>query len=170
MTKAVLRLNLASGKTMDELFHYTAGQECLIYKAAAFTAGDEIIYIPDIVFNDIPMDRPPASEEELEEVLSQCYTGNDFLSECEGDVDLARRLFSYCDWQHPSSALPEIDDGEDNCAADDMELGKMRIKISPRSMHGPVQRHLLAEHYFARLIGIGIVAIIVLGGVYLIAR
>lgn len=65
MTKAVLRLNLASGKTMNELFHYTAGQECLIYKAAAFTAGNEIIYIPDIVFNDIPMDSPPRAKKNL---------------------------------------------------------------------------------------------------------
>ena len=27
----------------DDLFHYSAGQQCTIYKAAAFTTGDEII-------------------------------------------------------------------------------------------------------------------------------
>lgn len=93
----------------DDLFHYSAGQQCTIYKAAAFTTGDEIIYIPDISLNDIPMDRPLRNGEEIEEVLSVCYAGVDFVQECAGDVKLAERLFYYCDWQHPSSALPEVD-------------------------------------------------------------
>lgn len=114
MTKDTLRINLEAGKIMDELFHYTSGQECLIYKAQAFTVGDEVIYIPDISFNDIPMDRPLRDSEEIEEVLSVCYTGDDFVQECAGDVELALRLFSYCDWQHPSSALPEVDYKEDD--------------------------------------------------------
>ena len=93
----------------DDLFHYSAGQQCTIYKAAAFTTGDEIIYIPDISLNDIPMDRPLRNGEEIEEVLSVCYAGVDFVQECAGDVKLAEQLFYYCDWQHPSSALPEVD-------------------------------------------------------------
>lgn len=109
MTKEALRKNLEAGKMMDDLFHYSAGQQCTIYKAAAFTTGDEIIYIPDISLNDIPMDRPLRNGEEIEEVLSVCYAGVDFVQECAGDVKLAERLFYYCDWQHPSSALPEVD-------------------------------------------------------------
>lgn len=45
MTKEALRMKLEAGRIMDELFHYTAGQQCTIYKAAAFTTGDEVIYI-----------------------------------------------------------------------------------------------------------------------------
>lgn len=114
MTRNVLRANLEAGRIMDELFHYRAGQECTIYKAVAFIAGDEVIYIPDITLNSIPMDRPLKDSEEIEEVLSLCYTGDDFVDECAGDTELAERLFYYCDWQHPSSALPEVDHDDDN--------------------------------------------------------
>lgn len=114
MTKETLRKKLEVGRIMDDLFHYSAGQECSIYKAAAFIVGDEIIYIPDISLNNIPMDRPLMNGEEIEEVLSLCYTGDDFVQECAGDVGLAERLFYYCDWQHPSSALPEVDHDEDD--------------------------------------------------------
>ena len=40
-------------------------------------------------------------------------TGNDFLSVCDGDERLAKELFHYCDWQHPTSALPELEDYEE---------------------------------------------------------
>lgn len=112
MTKGALRMNLKAGRIMDELFLYTAGQQCTIYKATAFTTGDEVIYIPDICLNDIPMDRPLRNGEEIEEVISVCYTGDDFVQECAGDVELAERLFIYCDRQHPASALPEVDHDE----------------------------------------------------------
>ena len=54
-----------------------------------------------------------APYEEIEEILDQCYTGDDFIEECDGDVEKAERLFWYCDWQHPCSALPEIEDDEE---------------------------------------------------------
>jgi hypothetical protein len=48
-------------------------------------------------------------------VVSNCYTGNDFLEQCGGDAEKAERLFWYCDWQHPSSAMDEgaVDDDEE---------------------------------------------------------
>jgi hypothetical protein len=53
--------------------------------------------------------------EELEEVMSQCYTGQDFIDECHGDIEKAENLFCYCDWQHPSSAIDDLaDDGEES--------------------------------------------------------
>lgn len=40
--------------------------------------------------------------------------GQDFINECQGDVEKTERLFCCCDWQHPSSAMDELtDDGED---------------------------------------------------------
>ena len=46
------------------------------------------------------------------EILDECYSGDDFIELCDGNVEMAERLFWYCDWQHPSSALPEIEDEE----------------------------------------------------------
>lgn len=63
----------------------------------------------------IKADRPITDQEELVEVLSNCYTGQDFIDECHGDMEKAERLFYYCDWQHPSSAIDELtDDGEES--------------------------------------------------------
>ena len=56
--------------------------------------------------------KPANGPEDVEEIVGCCYTGNNFIEECGGDVEKARHLFWYCDWQHPSSALPEIDDEE----------------------------------------------------------
>ena len=39
---------------------------------------------------------------EIENVLNNCYTGNDFMTECSGYEDLARELFDFVDWQHPN--------------------------------------------------------------------
>ena len=96
MTKAELREKLLGGAVMDDLFAFRNGQDCEIFKATRFERSDDIIYIPD-----------------LEEIVGCCYTGNDFVEECGGDVEKARHLFWYCDWQHPSSALPEIEDDEE---------------------------------------------------------
>lgn len=130
MTKDELREKLLIGATLDELLCFRSGQDCDIFKTAEFVSGDEIIYIPDIDLNQLPisidlshdnsmMDEmrcgwgPMTAEEQIRIVLSYCYTGNDFIKECEGDAEKAERLFWYCDWQHPSSALPEIDDDEE---------------------------------------------------------
>ena len=113
MTKAELREKLQHGRTLDELFHFADGQECLIYKADDFVEGDTIIYILDIDLNQLPMDRAITDAEELHWVAECCYTGDDFIEECGGNEELAERLFWYCDWQHPSSAHPEICDDEE---------------------------------------------------------
>lgn len=112
LTKQELMNELARGKTMLELFDFVPGQECEIYKAGEFVTDRTIIYIPDLTLNKIPVDRPVCDRDELDYVLAHCYTGADFLEECGGNRLLAERLFHYCDWQNPSSALPEIQDDE----------------------------------------------------------
>ena len=72
-----------------------------------------VIYVPDTSLNHIPLDRPITDPEELVEVLSNCYTGQDFIDECSGDVAKAECLFCYCDWQHPSSAIDELADDKE---------------------------------------------------------
>lgn len=101
----------------------------MIYKAEDFVPGDEVIYIPDLDLNEIPTEvklntdnsmfeqkagwGPMSAEEQIRVVLSYCYTGQDFVDECGGNEELAKRLFWCCDWQNPGSAYPEICDEEE---------------------------------------------------------
>lgn len=106
MTRDELRKELDSGKKLEDMFDFTNGQECLIYKGKFLPGimGDDICYIPDIFLNEIPINRP-VSEDEIDDIVESCYTTNDFLNACDGHEKLARNLFSYVDWQHP-----DIDD------------------------------------------------------------
>ena len=113
LTKQELRLQLQQGRTLNDLLAFGPGQGCEIFKADKFYPGDVVIYVPDVYLNHIPLDRPITSPEELSEVLSNCYTGQDFIDECQGDTEKAKCLFSYCDWQHPSSAVDELADDEE---------------------------------------------------------
>ena len=114
LTKQELKLQLQQGHTLNDLLAFGPGQDCEIFKADKFYPGDVVIYVPDVCLNHVPLDRPITVPEELEEVLSQCYTGQDFIDECGGDAEKAEHLFCYCDWQHPSSAIDELaDDDED---------------------------------------------------------
>lgn len=108
MNKKELTQELRSGKRLINLLELYAGQECEIFKAEGFQPGDEIIYIPDIYLNELAVGKSGCTEEEIAEIINCCYTGNDFIAECGGDLGKAEILFGYCDWQHPSSA---IDDG-----------------------------------------------------------
>ena len=112
MTKSTLYEQLVSSAILSNLVSLRDGQDCTIFKAHAFRTGDEIIYIPDLELNEVPYDRP-CTVEAVNDILDICYTGDDFLEECNGNLELAERLYWYCDWQHPSSALPEVDDDED---------------------------------------------------------
>jgi len=110
LTKSELKLLLQHGHTLNDLLVFVPGQECEIYKADDFLPDDSVIYIPDVYLNSIPIDRPITDLGELADVLSNCYTGQDFINECCGDIEKAKRLFYYCDWQHPSSAVDELTD------------------------------------------------------------
>ena len=113
LTKQELRVQLQQGQTLNDLLAFGPGQDCEIFKADKFYPGNVVIYVPDVYLNHIPLDRPITDPEELSEVLSNCYTGQDFIDECHADEEKAERLFCYCDWQHPSSAIDELADDED---------------------------------------------------------
>lgn len=130
MTKKELREALENGGIMDDLFQFREGQECEIYKAPEFKAGSEILYIPDIDLNMIQTGKASVCEEELSNIIDCCYTGDDFIDECDGNTELAERLFNYCDWQHPSSALSELDD----------EQNDERGAVKARELSGDVYR------------------------------
>lgn len=102
MTKLELRYILMGGKKLEDIFDFTNGQECLIYKGKFLPGimGDDICYIPDIFLNEILYNRT-VSESEIEDIIDECYTTNDFIDECNGHEKLAEDLFNYVDWQHP---------------------------------------------------------------------
>ena len=108
MTKKEICEQMLQGKTLQQTVgDFIWGQDCLIFKAEKFSATDDVIYIPDVGLNEIPIDST-LSANEVQEISSEFFTGMDFIEECQGNIQMAERLFWYCDWQHPSSALPEI--------------------------------------------------------------
>lgn len=128
MTKKELESKILLGTPLDKCFSFTAGQECEIFKANRFEVSDEIIYIPDLYLNElseyVTYYSPIDALEVAQNVLDCCYTGKDFLELCSGDLQKAEMLFDYCDWQHPSSALPEIED------EDESEMPYLTVRIS----------------------------------------
>lgn len=101
MTKEELRKELENGKALEELFKFTDGQDCLIYKADKFEISDNIIYIPDVDLNKIH--GAMVDDEEINHALSNCYTGYDFLEEAREIENIAESIFDYVDWQHPDA-------------------------------------------------------------------
>lgn len=125
MTKAELKALLLGGSPLNTILTFRDGQECTIFKADDFCLDDHIVYIPDLDLNEIPYDLDLSidnsmqeasngawsgltAEEQVNIVLSYCYTGAQFVELCEMDEALAYQLFCYVDWQHPSSALDEV--------------------------------------------------------------
>ena len=102
MNRAQVKQELLKGRSLEELFEFMSGQECDIYKGE-FSLSDDIIYIPDIDLNEIPI-HEAIEKEEVDRVINAMYSGLDFLEQCERKEELAEELFGYCDWQHPSSA------------------------------------------------------------------
>lgn len=96
MTKADLRDRLCKGHIMNDMFEFCEGQECWMFKAEKFELGDDILYIPDTDLNDIPISEYPTCYEEIDAIVDQCYTGNDFVEKCNGDTKKAEQLFNQC--------------------------------------------------------------------------
>lgn len=100
INKRELAARLKQGECLEEIFDFTDGQECLIYKGE-FEVSDNIIYIPDIYLNKLNL-GVVATGENLNDILKNCYTGNDFLKECNGYKNIAKALFDFVGWQHPN--------------------------------------------------------------------
>ena len=110
MKKQELAQYLREGKCLDEIFFLKQGADCTIFKADEFSASDDILYIPDMELNKINYFSSVKDEKEIREILDECYTGNDFMDICNGSERIAKELFSCVDWQHPESALLEVED------------------------------------------------------------
>lgn len=117
MTREQLKERLYNGECLNDIFEFIPGQECFIYKAKEWNPGDEVIYIPDLELNNIRIYDSLVNSfivNEINEVLSNCYTGRDFMELCDNNEELAKDLFYYVDWQHPSSAVDEFMEDYEN--------------------------------------------------------
>lgn len=164
MTKDELKRRIVENEQMLEaILPLSDGQDCSIYKAMEFSINDEIIYIPDVWENHLDSLISGDDDEGIsyaQRVVENCYTGKDFVDVCGGDVKLAERLFRYCDWQHPSSALPEVDDR----GADKTTSAAQHLAAAPVPKDQPIElnsrecghtRNELPETCFATLPGMG---------------
>ena len=93
MNREQVKQELLKGRTLDELFKFQPGQGCDIYKGE-FSLSDEIIYIPDLDLNEIPV-HEAVEKEEVDRVVNAMYSGLDFLEQCGGKEELAKELFDY---------------------------------------------------------------------------
>ena len=67
VTKEQLKERLKNGEHLEDIFEFSDGQECLIYKGD-FEVSDNIIYIPDIWLNELNVDNK-ATEEDIEDII-----------------------------------------------------------------------------------------------------
>lgn len=106
---------------LNEIFNFTDGQDCMIYKTNDFDKAemDDIVYIPDIYLNEIPINHIKYDEDEIDNILIHCITKQDFLDECKGNETLARDLFDFVDWQRPD--IQDLLDGYDESDAEEFE-------------------------------------------------
>lgn len=101
MNKAELRQALLQGMKLTDLFHFTSGQECLVYKGAFRPGSQEIIYIPDLFVWDIDISEK-LDPDQVDDVVRLSSTSIDFMEECHNDPHLAADLFAFVDWQLPN--------------------------------------------------------------------
>ena len=105
MTKTELIKALRAGQPLQHLVSLTNNDDAEYFKTR-FDTGKQVIYIPDLELLGILPDRPLRyTEREFRNLRKVCYTGNDFLRLCHGDVEAARNLFSKCAWQDPQYLL-----------------------------------------------------------------
>lgn len=116
MDKKTLRKELEGNVPLEQILDLTIGQcGCTIYKLRAANGPirhndfDNICYIPDMELNDIPYDKPFLSDEEIDDILEYCYTFQDFIDLCHGDINKAKAVYNNCDWQHPSTEYDEME-------------------------------------------------------------
>ena len=97
---------LRRGYSLCDIVDLSEGQCCTIFKADKFETGRKVLYIPDFELNEI--DAYFCVEDPVE-ILSNCWTGDDFIGICGGDIGKAKKVFEYVDWQRPTTALDEME-------------------------------------------------------------
>lgn len=153
MTIDEVRERIYKGECLSDMFEFTDGQECMIYKGE-WNPGDDVIYIPDIDLNEICINRPLVKildEIEIGDILYCLYTGKDFMELADGNEEIAKELFRYVDWQHPASAINEVLDDEDEDSGEqsggiDMNLNNTTLCMDNAIEITWIYEELASEH------------------------
>lgn len=91
MTKSELKKKLINGSKLKELFDFSNETGIMFYKGS-FETSDSIIYIPSIGINI----NLALNDKEIDTIIDNSYTGNDFVKECkeqENVLDILRGYF-----------------------------------------------------------------------------
>lgn len=89
MTKSELKKKLINGSKLKELFDFSNETGIMFYKGS-FETSDSIIYIPSIGINI----NLALNDKEIDTIIDNSYTGNDFVKECKEQENVAKDLFS----------------------------------------------------------------------------
>ena len=115
VTRADLAERLNNGEPLKQILPIVEGEDCHIGKVSPdlFDAAepDDIVYIPEL---DGQSEKAysydsPVSSEDVEEILSNCFTKQDFFHETFEIEEAAHDLFDLCNWQRPD--LQDLLDG-----------------------------------------------------------
>lgn len=136
MTKENLKQALRT-KSFNEItgtweWNWESGQCCSIVKNGWYLPPGHIIYVSDMydAITDKPINENTVPKEEVEveikDVLSHCYTRQDFLDTVNGSEWAAHWLYDQIDWSSPASWWDDdpfaVDDREEmvECYGEDI--------------------------------------------------
>ena len=97
VTKSELKKKLINGSKLKELFDFSNETGIMFYKGS-FETSDNIIYIPSIGINI----NLALNDKEIDTIIDNSYTGNDFVKECKEQENVAKDLFSLVTWEKPN--------------------------------------------------------------------
>ncbi|MCD8084086.1 MAG: hypothetical protein LUE86_11400 [Clostridiales bacterium] len=126
MTKEQVRYSLFRGQKLAELFEFCDTSEGYVIYKAPFEVGEKVIYIPDIFAHEIEIAHS-IPVEDVNEVVSHLYTGNDILAICGGNEALARYMYGGLTWLLPESELDSLELENDDAAM---------LEICGKTWHG----------------------------------
>ena len=123
MNESNLKKELETGMPLDLILDLVTGQcGCTIHKElevndiVQYGMLDDVCYIPDMELNNILYEKPDLSDEEITDIMEKCYTFQDIIDLCHGDINKAKIVYENCDWQHPSTeydAMKQVGWGPD---------------------------------------------------------
>lgn len=118
MNKEDIKLSLLSGKSLYKtLLQFNVNDDVgdLYYKDAYLfdhrnddLMYRDVIYIPSFDVAEIRLYETLLERWEIEEILSMCYTWDDFLEIAHSNEKLAECIFWQCNWQSPSLELDSL--------------------------------------------------------------
>lgn len=114
MTKQDIHTLLRKGLAVKDILPLRPGQVCDIYKSHTFHISDEVVYMAELDKTRL-YETEKLDTFDIEDVLSRCFTGKDFLRCTDNNKAHAAELFAFCSGETPDAAAGCIEyEKEDN--------------------------------------------------------